>query len=266
MSRVLDRQLLEAVENGNFVGVRDALEMGADVNASDGEALNKAVSIPYPEAFKIVRCLVEHGANVTKEYDDPVLSYAVESVNKDQFAIIGYLVENGANIDENGGWVMRQLSCSNDPRALNIIKYLIELGADTHLTTEDDFNWYGTPVSAAIEHENNKIADFYLSRDDFLLSDLIPQDRGISFDAYKEYRDKAILHVSKVIDAKGLPYAQVVAADIAKILKTEYPESPTREEVEALQPLVRKIASKDWVGDARVSSDDFTDCNVDVER
>ena len=30
--------------------------------------------------------------------------------------------------------------------------------------------------------------------------------------------------------------------------------------------VTQKIAGKDWVSDAHVSSDDFMDCNVDVER
>ena len=54
-------------------------------------------------------------------------------------------------------------------------------------------------------------------------------------------------------------------ADIEKVLETEKPK-PTEGDIEALQPLAKKIASrspsifwegKDWVSDAKVKSDDF---------
>ena len=81
--------------------------------------------------------------------------------------------------------------------------------------------------------------------------------------AYKEYREKAISHVSEAIDAKGLPYAKAVAADIGKILKSE-DLKPTKEDIKVLQLLAKKIAAKDWASEAQVSSDDFLGC--DMER
>ena len=143
--------------------------------------------------------------------------------------------------------------------AFEIAKLLVERGVDPH---EKDVNGY-TAFIQALCYGNNAIADFFLSRDDFLPGDLIPQTKMLLGDIYKAYRDKTISRVSKLIDEKGISYARTVAADIEKMLKSKYLK-PTEEDVEALQPLVRKITSLDLVADAQVSNDDFLGC--DMER
>ena len=69
--------------------------------------------------------------------------------------------------------------------------------------------------------------------------------------------------MSELIDIKGPSYAKMVATDIEKILKSEYPKQ-TKEDIDMLKVLAKKIVSKNWVADAQVSSDDFMSC--DIER
>ena len=116
---------------------------------------------------------------------------------------------------------------------------------------------------------NLAVANYFLSRDDFRLSDLMPRPANVSPEIYETYREKAISRVSELIpsqrhgrlrDSKGISYVRMVAADIGKILKTAIWE-PTEEDIEALKPLVGKILSTDWIADAQVSSDDFSICD-----
>lgn len=109
----------------------------------------------------------------------------------------------------------------------------------------------------ALGCENAIVSNYLLSRDDFLLSDLMPRPRDFPTGIYKTHREKSISRVSKSVESKGLEYARMVSADIEKILKAEEPEV-TDADIEALCPLVGKITAMDWVGDAQVSSDDFT--------
>ena len=126
---------------------------------------------------------------------------------------------------------------------------------------EKDINGY-TVFTEALSHKNFAVADYLLLRDDFVLSDLMPRPRDLQADIYKEHRAKAIARVSELVDAKGISFAKMVAADIEKILKSEKPK-PTTEDVETLGIIAKKIATKDWVADAQVSSDAFMSCEME---
>ena len=153
---------------------------------------------------------------------------------------------------------LRSAAGNKGSHAFEIAKFLIERGVDPH---EKDVNGY-TAFIQALCYGNNAIADYLFSCDDFLLSDLMPRQRDLQADIYKEHRAKAIARVSELVDAKGISFAKMVAADIEKILKSENPK-PTMEDTKALGIIAKKIATKDWVADAQVSSDDFLDCRME---
>lgn len=137
------------------------------------------------------------------------------------------------------------------------MEFLIERGADPHEKNSDG----NTAFTTSLRRGNFVVTDYLFSRDYFCLSDFMPCPEDVSPDIYKAYREKAISRANELIDAKGIVYAKTIAADIEKILKAKEPE-PTQEEIDALQPLVKKLTPMDWVGDAQVSSDDFLGYDV----
>ena len=150
---------------------------------------------------------------------------------------------------------LRSAAQNTGPCAFDVVKLLMERGANPH---EKDVDKY-TAFTESLRCGNTAIADYLSSCDDFLLSDLMPRPRDLQADIYKEHRAKAIARVSELVDAKGISFAKMVAADIEKILKSE-DLKPTKEDIKVLQLLAKKIAAKDWASEAQVSSDDFLDC------
>ena len=231
----------------------------------DSETLLEAARNYGPCATKIVEFLMGRGLNA----DLLTLFCAVSNTGPCALEIVKYLIER--DIKPNS-YILCEAAKNSGPFALDIVKLLIERGVDPHKRDVLD----GTAFVEALNEGNTDICDYLLSRDDFYLSDLMPQLSILEIDAFEPhlemhfkyigdsntyitYRGKAISRVSKLIDEKGLPYARAVAADIEKILKNEEPK-PTEEDIEALQPLIKKITSKDWVNDAQVSCDDFMGC------
>lgn len=235
------------VENGNpdaLEIIRYFVEQGANIK-TEWRILANVAGSKNPNALAIVKYLVEEGADVNA--DCSILASAARSENPDALEIVEYLVERGAKVNVHSD-ILANAAYSRNPDALTMVKYLVEQGVDIHFRD----GWSETALTKALGRDNGAIADYLLARDDFSLSDLIPQPDPP--DMYKPLRKKAIVHVSKLIDSLGLPYARKIAEDIGKIMKNEY---TTKEDVAALEPLVEKIRTKDWMNDARVTSNDF---------
>ncbi len=232
----------------------------------DSETLLEAARNCGPCATKIVEFLKGRGLNA----DLLTLFCAVSNTGPCALEIVKYLIER--DIKPNA-YIFCEAAKNSGPFALDIVKLLIERGVDRH---ERDY-YESTAFLEALDYGNTDICDYLLSRDDFCLSDLMPRQQIVGYAAfdphietcveykgdcntYITYRGKAISRVSELIDLKGLSYARTVAADIEKILKNEELEPPEEEDIEALQPLIKKIASIDWVSDAQVSCDDFMGC------
>lgn len=295
MSKNDVERLLEAAKNGTLEDIRAAFEAcSIDKREKYGHSiLCYAATNIGPDALDIIKFLVERRAEVSVD----ALRCAARNSSPHTLDMVKLMVERGAkpNSDtfncaagndgpcalgvvkfliEQGGeanpWMLHHAAWSHGPCALDIVKLVTEhLSAslnngfgeciDCHEKNSDG----DTAFLLALVRGNFAVADYLFFRDDFLLSDIMPLPKDLPiidmYKTYVTYREKAILRVSKAIDAKELPYAKVVAADIEKILKTQCPK-PTEEDIEVLEPLVRKIASKDWVSDARVSSNEFLDC------
>ena len=259
----------------------------------DSDTLRDAAENRGPCALKIVEFLMGRGLNPDSDtlcwaaynHGQYALFCAVSNTGPCALEIVKYLIERGIAPKSD---TLSHAAGNSGPFALDIVKLLIERGVDRH---ERDY-YESTAFLEALDYGNTDICDYLLSRDDFYLSDLMPRQQilfmsdddpytdGIYIKpnidetyikykgeskTYKTYREKAISRVSELIDEKGPSYARTVAADIKKILEeNEELEPPEEEDIEALQPLIKKIASIDWVGDAQVSCDDFLGC--DVER
>ena len=187
--------------------------------------------------------------NERARYMQDALCLAVKNHSPYALDIVRFLMGKRININFN---ILYNAVRNTGPCALEIAKFMMKRSANPH-----EKNSFGdTAFTLALRWENTVVADYLLSRDGFLLSDLMPCPEYILADTYKAYREKAISRVSESIYANGIPYARTIAADIEKILKTERPK-PTQEDIEALQLFAKKIASKDWVVNAKVSSSDF---------
>ena len=187
-----------------------------------------------------------------KDYAYLALRHAVQNKSTHALDIIEYLIER---ITKPDSYTLNWAALNGGPYVLDIINLLIERGANPHEKNDSGYSAF----TESLRYGNTAIADYLLSRDDFFLSDLLscPNEFGMS-DIYKKYSDKAMSRVSELIDVKGISYAKTVSADIKTILETN-DRKLTSEDVEALRSLAKKIATKDWVSDAHVSSDDFLD-------
>ena len=214
-------------------------------------------------AFDIVKLLTNSGqrcpdgsAGEQVKADSAVLSSIAMNIGPCAFDMMKLLLKRDMKVNSH---ILRWAVKNSGPCALDMVKLLMERTMDPRWKDIDGFSAF----TLALLHKNFAIADYLLACDGFLLSDLVPRPGKLSVDTYKTYREKAVSRVSELVDEKGLPYVRTVAADIEKMLKTEI-LGPTTGDADALQPLVGKIASVDWVSDARVSSGDFMD--GDVER
>lgn len=161
-------------------------------------------------------------------------------------------IRDGADVNANDGCVLIQIAGSKDQCAFDIVRCFVENHANIHFRND----WGNTALTEALRCGNYDIANRLLSLDDFLPGDVIPRPDYLSFGTYKAYRKKAILRTCELVDKKGIIYARTIAMDIEQILKSD-DQRVTREDIEALQPLVRKIALMDWMSNAQVTSADF---------
>ena len=248
------KRLLEAAETETLEEVRAAFEAcSADEQNEYGQAaLWQAACNTGPYTLDIVRYLIDKQG---VKADSDTLKWVMMNPGPCTFDTAKLLMERRVKADS---YMLRYAAVNRGPCSLDLVKLITEQG-QKHQHKKNSYGY--TALILALGRENFAVADYLLSLDDFLPGDLIPGSTRISEDIYKTYRAKAISHVSKLIDSTGPLYARKVNADIDKMLKSKYLK-PTKEDIEALQPLVRKIASMDWVADAQISSDDFLGCDI----
>lgn len=131
------RELVRDSGNGNLESVMEDLAGGADVNYSGGDgrcALHSAARFGF---FEICKCLIEHGADVALRdgCGDTVLVSAARSGNLE---LIRYLVEEkGCDIHAHSRFGWTPLYCSVLDNHPDLMRYLIDKGADVHTLTQD---------------------------------------------------------------------------------------------------------------------------------
>lgn len=171
------QDLIDAINNGDFNAIRDAVEEGADVHIpndeSDGTILINAIGMQSedPELpLTVVTYLVEEcGADVNQKdfLGMPPLFYA--AYGKDE-RITAYLVERGADIhfgDDKAG--ASPIMAAAAYGSIQNIETLLELGADIN---QQDLKG-GTPLSRALLLNNFGVLDCLLQHgaDPFLADD-----------------------------------------------------------------------------------------------
>ena len=155
--RNIDRQLLEAAEQGDAALVRRLLDEGADVNAGEGgafthTALMLAVGATGCVNADIAKMLISAGANVNAKYV-PLGSSALNgAASSGDIECVRLLLENGADANlgsERGGFpLVSAISHNMDYIESDIISAIIHLllenGADTSLS-----DTFGTALAHA---------------------------------------------------------------------------------------------------------------------
>ena len=275
----LNKQLLEAVKKGDFAGVKAAVEAGADINAGlcDSYVVEESVSNLGKNMFAITRYLIEHGARID-DGDGWALTSAAGNPNPDSLSVVKYLIEQchisyGNNLpgkielttNRGGKWAVAFAAKNIGSTALPIVKYLLELESavwNIHLSEP----FWGSALTMALIAENEDVANYLLSRDDFLLSDFMPCHRKLRVGIYEPFREKAVAHVVESMGRRGIAYARSIVEDIGKIQENDESNAQTstpvylrltKKDTKALEFITEKIVSIDWVSDAQISSEDF---------
>ena len=168
--RALDRELLEAAEEGDLDGVKDLIDAGANVDASiegDGSPL---IAASRANRLAVVVELLNRGADVNFAVSgdgNPLIAAAAAGAEK----IVDQLLSRGAEID---------LIVPGDENALiqaagaghfAIVKMLVDRGADVNARVWVDWSWHSdkngtgewrTPLSQARKGRHGAIVAFLL--------------------------------------------------------------------------------------------------------
>jgi ankyrin repeat protein len=94
----LNRQLINAVKEGNLKKVIDLLENGADVNAKNNDGYTALMTASREGHKEIVELLIKNGADVNVKNNDggTALMYASSKGHKE---IVELLIKNGADVN-----------------------------------------------------------------------------------------------------------------------------------------------------------------------
>ena len=93
---LVDRSLIEAVENGDLKQVRQLLDSGANANVEDYAAHTPLYHAAQKGHLEIARLLIEDGADIDHESGDSPLLWACYYGHTD---MVKLLVENGADVN-----------------------------------------------------------------------------------------------------------------------------------------------------------------------
>lgn len=123
---VLDKALCLAAQNGRLDIIKYLVEHGAYIHVNDDEPLRAAtIHQCANNSFNIVDYLVTKGAHINAR-NYAALSNAAYSGH---LAIVKYLVEKGADIHANNNETLRAATTMG---RLDVIKYLVEHGANVN--------------------------------------------------------------------------------------------------------------------------------------
>lgn len=129
--RALDRELFEAAQAGDYAGVREMVEAGANANAAiDGDG-SPLIGAAQSGNMLIAQYLLDHGAdpNLTVPGDGSALIMAAKLGRLDQVAL---LVDRGADVNLAVEGDENPLMNAAEQGHLEIVKFLVEKGADIH--------------------------------------------------------------------------------------------------------------------------------------
>jgi beta-lactamase regulating signal transducer with metallopeptidase domain len=168
-TRALDRELYEAAQAGDFAGVREMVEAGANANAAiDGDG-SPLIGAARSGNVQIAQYLLDHGAdpNLAVPGDGSALIMAAKTGRLDQVAL---LVSRGADVNLAVEGDENPLMNAAEQGHLEIVKFLVDKGADIHariytrsyLNRQEVGEWR-TALSQAQKNRRGDVVQFLLS-------------------------------------------------------------------------------------------------------
>jgi len=166
---------------GNENIIKYLIEHGADINDKNMEDETPLIIACENSEEKIVKYLVEHGADVnyTRKFDiydhdiietpliiacNNEIEYDSENESENEYKkenenIIKYLIEHGADVNKTNKYNSTPLDiiCKLDHENLSIVKLLVEHGADV--------NKNGPPLALAYEKEHENIIEYLIEHE-----------------------------------------------------------------------------------------------------
>ena len=122
--------IIDRAYEGDLAGVQSCIEKDVDVNSANKNGMAALLMASYRGHLKIVKYLIDNGANINSENDDiPALLMASY---RGHLEIVKYLVGKGADVnikDQNGTTALINASGQGH---IEIVKYLVGKGADVH--------------------------------------------------------------------------------------------------------------------------------------
>jgi len=139
-------ELFDAVKAGRINIVKQLIAAGADVNAEDS---NYRLPLSYAlDNYEITKLLIDAGANIDSEL-------LLGPAYRNDFKMVKLLVEYGADVNAADNMLGRTaLLEAYMNRNFKMIKYLLEHGADVNVRYYED-----TLLRLAMDHYGNKDAD-----------------------------------------------------------------------------------------------------------
>nr|MDO8082437.1 ankyrin repeat domain-containing protein [Candidatus Freyarchaeota archaeon] len=141
----LNNKLLEATRNKDLGAIKEAIQQGAEVNATDENRRTALVQVcDYEGNAEIARFLIENGADVNykAKYIETPLNYASMYGHVE---IVKLLLDAGADVNKKGDYGRTPIMYAvkrvpEDKRFFEISKLLLDTGADVNLTNEEGDN------------------------------------------------------------------------------------------------------------------------------
>lgn len=140
----LERNLLNAVNEGNESSVRQILQKGGEARMTDDCGISILTYATAASRPNIMRLLIGAGADVNASDDSNYkvpLAWAIDLTDpKDRYTVAKVLIDSGANVNVgNGSTPLMEAVSKGDVR---LVELLIATGADVNLHNNDASNAY----------------------------------------------------------------------------------------------------------------------------
>lgn len=146
-----------AVAEGDIEAVEGFLQTGAPVEERNVDGHTPLALAILGRHLAIARCLVQHGAdfNARCKYGFTALHRAIRTEQPD---LVAWLLGRGADMSahELNGTFLPVLGCAAETGNLEIVRMLVERGADPEATDNDD----ATPVFLAAQYGRQAVAEY----------------------------------------------------------------------------------------------------------
>jgi ankyrin repeat protein len=249
----MNNELHRCAESGNLERVKQLVERGANIDATDSRGRTALFRARREGHFEIVVYLVEHGANVAHTDSDGMTTLHDACINGN-LSLVKYLLDHGSKITERDHEGMTALLYAASGN-LKVLKYLLspEGGASISETNDEGntalsvaagcsgFDCHPEIVQWLLEYGGAQITDTYNAGDSVWTVDSSNNSlRDILFDAYEMNGDGEYIS----IDGEYVPTEYIDTDGTTAMLRVMVlhggpPESLTAKLAPPLQRIVQ---------------------------